>query len=175
LIHNPQNAERLEIVDPKFNRGWWPPIGVYVRVSDQTGAMVRHSTDDDEGWWTRLSLSSDWRNAVASVGFSMPPVERPAMLTLDSGDAIDVELDPKQLVEGMRPEQVPDTDLCRVQVRVAIYGSRLQEAVSRTTDWQEMPCVEVFGADWIEYFRERPSDEEELQRLLEIEQQPNQQ
>lgn len=173
-IHNPLNAERLEIVDPKFNRLDWPPIGVYVRASDQTGAIMRHGTDEGEGWWTELSLSSNWRDAVASVDFSMPPIEPPALLTLDPGDQLEVELDPRLLVEGLRPEHVPETDICRVQVRVAIYDSRLQAAVNRTTDWQEMPCVELFGADWMQYFRGRPSDEEELQRLLEAEQERRQ-
>lgn len=138
-IHNPQNAERLVIVDPKFSGSRMPPVGVYVRVSDQAGAILRHSTDDGEGWFTRLSLSGDLRD----MGFTLSPAEPPAMLTLDEGGHVESALDPRWLVEGLRPETLPEADNCRVQVRVVIYSAQLETVVDRVTSWLDLPCREL--------------------------------
>lgn len=65
------------------------------------------------------------------------------MLTLDRGDHIEIALDPRYLVDGMRPETLPETDTCRVQLRVAIYSAQLRTVVDRATEWLDLPCREL--------------------------------
>jgi hypothetical protein len=123
----------LSLADAGYNDGERVPAGVFVRVADDSGAILANQVEEPEGWWTPRFLDS-----------SMP--EEPAPIALAPASEIHRSFNPTELVQGMRYNQSHILTSCRFQVRVTVSLSRSRRTTTSSSDWIEIPCSQLFQA-----------------------------
>jgi hypothetical protein len=146
-ISNPHDRT-IGIVDLNYERdgdGSWPtslPGGVYIRIADDSGAIVTNSVRDPEGWFSPLML-------ISSLG--TPPRRFP----LRPAATVVSHVTPAEMVVGMDYDYLPDSGNCRFQFKAEVYSSSsrwaltqpgvfTRDSVSQTTEWLSRPCAELF-------------------------------